>query len=452
MMTSTVSPLVPAHHHGITPVWLTSALRSTGVISQTTRVIACVQHPVVAMTISGEAREDGGGISGPQIVRLALTYDGDPGPAQLIAKFGNWQDKHQMPAWPLSIRLIQVLGHMRLEEHFRSEVAFFQHIRPHVRGLLLPKIYYVAIAEARTVSAWSYVVFDRRTPLRFCVLMEDLAVDHFSTGTPGESLSVARMAQALTNIAQLHAFGWQKPHLWAHLQLRPTPFLTFLRADEGRLRKHRDRWVKTNFIPTLLKRWAFRKRQGIPTPGFAILQQPEMVAMLTAFNASFATWATEAAHTAQCAPQTIVHGDCHGWNHLFNPHDACRLIDFQFLGTGRVADELAHFFTMSFDPDPEAEETLLRLYHHALVAAGIHDYPYAQLVHEYRVSVLTLLLGNLVRAVTFLTPSAYAKLARNPKWADLLRLGDLARERLMSRALCWYHTPHLRNTFFSVDG
>ena len=81
----------------------------------------------------------------------------------------------------------------------------------------------------------------------------------------------------------------------------------------------------------------------------------------------------------------------------------------------------------------------------------MHAYPYAQLVHEYRVSVLTLLLGNLVRAVTFLTPSAAAKLARHPKWADLLRLGDLARERLMTRALRWYHTPHLRHTFFSVD-
>jgi hypothetical protein len=182
-----------------------------------------------------------------------------------------------------------------------------------------------------------------------------------------------------------------------------------------------------------------------------MLQQPEMVAMLTAFNASLVTWAHEATLTARCASQTIVHGDCHGWNHLFNSHDACRLIDFQFLGTGRVADELAYLFTLSFDPGPEAEETLLRLYHDALVAAGVDSYPYAQLVHEYHVAILTQLLGNLVRAVTFLTPSEYAKLARDPKRAALLLLGDLARARLMARALHWYHTPHLRKTFFSVD-
>lgn len=450
-MASTVALPVPCHREAMTAAWLTHALRSTGVIGPQTRVIACTQHPVVAATVSGDTREDGGGISGSQIVRLRLTYDGGTGPAQLIAKFGNWQDKHQMPPWPLKTRLLQVVGHMRLEEQFRNEVTFFQHIRPHLRGILLPEIYYVAMAETRSVSAWSYVVFDRRTPLRFCVLMEDLAVAHFTAGKPGESLSCARMAQALVNIAQLHAFGWQQPHLWAHLQLQPTPWLTFLRADEGPQRTHRDKFVQHNFIPTFLKLWAHYPRQSAPAHGFALLRQPEIVGMLTALNASFATWAAEATKTARRAPQTIVHGDCHGWNHLFNPRDECRVVDFQFVGTGRVADELAYCFMMSFDPEPEAEEHLLYRYHHALVAAGVHAYPYEQLVHEYRVSVLTLLLGSLVRAVKFLTPSDYDKLQRDPKQADLILLGDVARDRLMTRALHWYHTPHLRHTFFSVD-
>ena len=176
-----------------------------------------------------------------------------------------------------------------------------------------------------------------------------------------------------------------------------------------------------------------------------------MVAMLTALNASLGTWADDAAQTARLAPQTIVHGDFHGGNHLFNPHDACRVIDFQFFGTGRVADEVAYFFTMSLEPAPEMEEELLHLYHHALVEAGVHDYPYGQFLHEYRVSTLTLLLGNLVRATTFLKPSAYTKLAQNRKQAELLHVGDLSRTRLMKRAVSWRHTPALRHTFFSVD-
>jgi Ecdysteroid kinase-like family len=450
-MAATVAPGVPTHRAGITPAWLTSALRSSGVITPDTRVIACPQHPVVAVTVSGDTREDGGGLSGPQIVRLRLTYAGGTGPAQLIAKFGNWQDTHQMPAWPLKSRLLQVLGRMRLEEQFRSEVRFFQHIAPHLRGILLPKVYYAALSDARNAGAWAYVLFDRRTPLRFCVLMEDLALNDFMAARPGESLPGARATQALRNIAQLHAFGWQNPRLWAHLQLRPAPWLPFLRADEGLQRRQRDKFLRTNVIPTFLHRWAHHRRQGNHPQGFALLRQPEMVAMLTALNASFATWAAEANTTARLAPQTIVHGDFHGGNHLFTPRDACRVVDFQFVGTGRVADELAYFFMLSFDPDPDAEEHLLHCYHDALVAAGVHDYPAAQLLHEYHVATLTLLLGSLVRAIKFLTPAAYDKMGRDPKQADLMQLGDVARDRLMLRAFHWYHTPPLRHTFFPVD-
>src|SRR5215510_14915492 len=92
VMVQTVSPLVPEHCNGITAAWLTSALRSTGVIASATRVSACAQHPIVAVSASGEARDNGGGLSGPQIVRLTLAYEGGAGPAQMVAKFGNWRD------------------------------------------------------------------------------------------------------------------------------------------------------------------------------------------------------------------------------------------------------------------------------------------------------------------------------------------------------------------------
>jgi hypothetical protein len=446
-MVQAVAPLIPEHRHGITPAWLTSALRSTGVIAPETRVIACTQHPIVAVSASGEARDDGGGMSGPQIVRLTLAYEGGTGPAQMVAKFGNWGDKQQIPAWPLKSRLIQVVGNLRLEEQFRREITFCKDIHPHIRGVRLPTVYYVAMEHAPSVSKWSYVFFDKRTPLRFCVLMEDLTVDHFAAVPLGESLPFTRAKQALRNIAPLHAFGWQQPHLWAQLHLRPTPWLTLLRADEGKQRQQRDKFVHTNFIPTFLNLWA----QRADMHGVSILQEPEIVAMLTALNASFVTWADEAAKTARQAAQTMVHGDFHGGNHLFNPHDACRVIDFQFFGTGRVADELAYFCTLSFDPVPEAEEELLHCYHHALVEAGVPAYPYAQFLHEYRVSTLTLLLGSLVRATKFLKPSTYDKLAQNRKHAELLRVSELGRTRMMQRALQWYRVPDLRNTFFSVD-
>jgi hypothetical protein len=448
-MPSAASSQVPVSRDAITAKWLTHALRSTGAIAAESRVTACEQQPVVAFTLSGEAREDGGGLSGPQIVRLKLAYAGGAGPEQMVVKFGNWFDKQQMPAWPLKTRLIQAIGNLRLEDQFRSEIKFYRDIWPHINGVLLPKVYYAAIADIPNVKTWSYVLFDKRTRLRFCVLMEDLAGHQFTPVRPGEGLSFNRAKQALLNIAQLHAFGWNQPELWDRLQLRPTPWLTFLRADEGQQRKYRDKFVHTDFIPTFLKLWAQHPRQGDHAHGFAMLRDPEMAAMLSAFNASFSTWAAEAAKTPREAAQTIVHGDFHGWNHLFNPADECRVVDFQFLGRGRVADELAYFFMTSFDPEPAAEAGLLELYHHALVEAGVQGYAYERFLHEYYVSTLTLLLGSIVRAVKFLKPGQYDKLGLDQKQADLMQVGDLMRDRMMTRALDWYQTPPLRQRFFS---
>lgn len=450
--TAPPSPAVPVHRAGVTTAWLTAALRHTGTIGAGTRVVACVQQPVVTFTLSGEAREDGGGLSGPQIVRLQLTYEGGTGPAQMVLKFGNWSDKRQMPAWPWKTRLVQVVGHMRLEDQFRSEIQFFQEIQPHIGGVKTPQIYYAAMADAPNARGWSYVLFDKRTPFAFCILMEDLSVARFASVRPGESLAFARVEQAFINIAQLHAFGWNQPRLWHRLQLRPAPWLTFLRADEGKQRQHRDTCLHTNLVPTYLKLWAKHPRPGWGDAGDPWLQDPEAIAMLMALNASFPTWAEAAAKTARQAPQTVVHGDFHGWNHLFNPEDACRVIDFQFFGKGRVTDELVYFLMMSFDAAPEAEAELLCLYHHALVAAGVQDYPYDQFIYEYHVSTLTMLIGGMVRAIKFFKPAVHDNLLQDQKQADLMLLGHLARDRMMTRALHWYRTPSLRQRFFPVAG
>ena len=254
-MARTGPRLVPGHPTEITTAWLTDALRSTGVIAPGTRVRTCAHAPLVALSVAGETRDDGGGLSGPQLVRLQLAYEGGAGPEQIVAKCGNWGDKQHMPAWPLQSRLLQVIGHLRLEDQFRSEMRFYQDIHPHLAGLRLPRVYYVGLTDGPPVRAWSYVLFDTRTPLRFCVLMEDLAVEQFGPVPLGASLPFAQAHQALLHIAQLHAFGWQQPRLWTQLHLRPTPWLPFLRADEGLQRRQRDKFVHTNFIPTFLHRW-----------------------------------------------------------------------------------------------------------------------------------------------------------------------------------------------------
>jgi hypothetical protein len=453
-MAASVAPflLVPVSRHAVTVDWLTMALQRTKTIDGRTRVTACEQHPMVVSTVSGEAREDGGGISGPQIVRLRLAYEGGGGPSQMVLKFGNWSDRRQMPAWPWKARLIQVMSNMRLEDQFRSEVQFFQRIRPHISGFQTPTVYYAAMSDAPNVFGWTYALFDKRTPFTFCMLMEDLSVDDFASVQPGEGLSFEKVKRAFINIAHLHATGWKQSRLWEDLQLRPTPWLSFLRADEGKQRQQRDKCLHTNFVPMYLKQWAHYVRPGHRAESDAQLQDPEVVAMLMALNASFPIWAEAAAKTARQAPQTWVHGDFHGWNHMFSTEDTCRVIDFQFFGRGRVTDELVYFLMMSFDPAPEAETALLRLYHRALVEAGVADYAYDQFLYDYHVSALTMLLGGIVRAVKFITPKVCDMMLQDPKQADLMRLGDLARERMIARALHWYRTPRLREMFLPVAG
>lgn len=43
---------------------------------------------------------------------------------------------------------------------------------------------------------------------------------------------------------------------------------------------------------------------------------------------------------------------------------------------------------------------------------------FAHFLHDYRVSTLTLLIGNIIRGTTFVKPSVYNKMAQDPKQAE----------------------------------
>ena len=231
----------------------------------------CDQHPLVTVSVTGEAREDGGGLSGPQLVRLRSPMRAGQDRYRWWPSSGTGGTSRPCQPGPgrsASSRWSAIC----IEEQFRREILFYQDVHSHLQGLRLPRVYYVAMTDAPSVSAWSYVLFDTRTPLRFCLLLEDLAVDHFAAVPLGASLPFPQAKQALLNIAQ-PAFGWQQPRLWAQLHLRPTPWLTFLRADEGLQRRQRD--VRpTNVIPTFLHRWA-QSHPPAHARGVSMLQEPE---------------------------------------------------------------------------------------------------------------------------------------------------------------------------------
>lgn len=85
---------------------------------------------------------------------------------------------------------------------------------------------------------------------------------------------------------------------------------------------------------------------------------------------------------------TVVHGDAHAWNFLF-PRDGdgpALLIDWQTWHLDVGARDLAFLMALHWYPSRrrELEQQLLRYYHQGLVAQGVNDYGFDELLLDYR--------------------------------------------------------------------
>jgi aminoglycoside phosphotransferase (APT) family kinase protein len=106
----------------------------------------------------------------------------------------------------------------------------------------------------------------------------------------------------------------------------------------------------------------------------------------------------------QQPPCTLLHNDVHLDNMLFGLPDSAipfALLDWQLLSVGRGAFDLAGFFCkdMTIETRRQAEEGLLRLYTSLLQAQGIHDYPWARCLLDYRRALLKCFANLVVASV-----------------------------------------------------
>jgi hypothetical protein len=87
----------------------------------------------------------------------------------------------------------------------------------------------------------------------------------------------------------------------------------------------------------------------------------------------------------------LLHGDYRLDNLLFDP-DRTRVsvVDWQTLGVGLPARDLAYFTATSVPPDEraETEPDLVRAYHAALAGHGVRDYSFEQCWRDYRLAVV----------------------------------------------------------------
>ena len=96
-------------------------------------------------------------------------------------------------------------------------------------------------------------------------------------------------------------------------------------------------------------------------------------------------------------PQTVVHGDYRLDNCFFSTGAATQqvvVIDWEFCTRGRGAYDVATFISEAFPPRRrrEVELGLLREYHSILEQHGIRGYSFEECLHDYRLSMLEVLV------------------------------------------------------------
>ena len=227
----------------------------------------------------------------------------------------------------------------------------------------------LAAASPIRVPTCHHAAVDEATS-RFAVVMEDLSALRPVDQIAGMGLDDAD--QAIDGLARWHATWWGRAEPLAeagvtvHLADPIYPAVVPMVFDEG---------------------WAKITGAGIDVPEPIRAVQP-------GFNAAMPGLLT---HLAQ-APTTVIHGDYRADNLVFCPDGAVAAFDFQLIGTGNGAYDLAYFVTQSLSPaDAGAHErALFERWIAGLAAAGVPELDPDGLWEAYRRAALFCLVYPVV--------------------------------------------------------
>ena len=230
---------------------------------------------------------------------------------------------------------------------------------------------YLGAADAPLVPCFDAAYADQ--PRRYHLLLEDLSASHRSGDDAPPDLPFG-LALA-DSLAALHA------HRWGSQRLRPIHQAVAGPAEIDRYLAH--------ITPGLTPLMALA---GAVLPAARLAGLPGLVAGLAD---SFKARARDA------RGMTLVHGDLNPGNLLIPRSGLGRvlLIDRQpfdwsltaWLGASDLAGALVPWWDSALRH--RLQGPVLRRYHAGLVARGVHDYPWAQLLADWRLGVLMCLLG-----------------------------------------------------------
>jgi hypothetical protein len=240
---------------------------------------------------------------------------------------------------------------------------------------------------------------------QFVVVMEDLSGFRVVDQTVGMALEDARAA--VDGLARWHAAWWGKAAVLA------TEGITLSLDDP----------IYPAVLPMVLAEgWAKVIGAGIELPGPILALEPAFTAAIPGLLEDLAE-----------APTTLIHGDYRADNLVFAPDGSVAAFDFQLIGTGCGAYDLAYFLTQSLDPDlaRAAERGLFDRWVAGLGAAGVADADPEHLWTAYRKAALFCLVYPIVaaRGMDLDDPRqrdlVVSMLRRFERAVDDLRLADL---------------------------
>jgi hypothetical protein len=225
-----------------------------------------------------------------------------------------------------------------------AETIFYRELAPQLSSP--PIVRCLATAPPEGIPQW--------------VILEDVSPTHRHVTWP-ERPSDEELIQCVVVLARLHARWWAPSGSEA---IPGTP--------------HTEESLRSLVYGVKAHLPAFLKDLGND------LAEADQSTLKTVFNSSLAPWL----RLADGRDLTVIHGDAHAWNFLFDRRgtDTPYLIDWQTWHRDVGARDLAYLIALHWDAPTrqQLERPLLWRYHQELIRSGISTYSFDDLVLDYR--------------------------------------------------------------------
>ena len=227
---------------------------------------------------------------------------------------------------------------------YLTEVGFYRDLAETI-AMRTPTCHYAATADNGAA---------------FVLLLEDLHPARQGDQLRGST--VAEAERAAVSLAGLHGPRWCDPVL---LEL---PWITAIDPEGAAFLGE----LLTAAVGQFVERYAGRL-------------DPADAELLVPIAAAIEAWMV--GRSERFGP---VHGDYRMDNLMFFPADDLAVVDWQTVGVGLPARDLAYFLETSLDPEARraCEHAVVARYHNSLLSYGVADYPFDLCFEDYRYGML----------------------------------------------------------------